>query len=270
MRNRPVVVRLTDAGQFDETLQVARRFEVQLRGVWLETPTLLTNLRLNETWKAAPLALVPGGTGRYRDLRDVLPVLEELNPRIYLSTDVPQCHVGLQVLSSLGLGTALSFGRDEPNWSTVSELMTFALLGLAPHAPMEPFQFLADQEPTAPPSSFERIYLEDPTRYVHVHPDHRLARTGEDLTAGRFLTGELDDLDAFEADWTEGLRDVDPRSALFEKGECSYCPGWRVCMGAFVRRYGRREGCREFVDELLDVIDQHRAIRARSLPAWRP
>jgi hypothetical protein len=182
--------------------------------------------------------------------------LRRLNLRVYLPLDHPSNYTGLRILSSLGVGTALCFDRRETDWEALADLATFALLGRAKHAPMEPFAFLVRHYHPEQRTDFSSVYFADPTRYLHVNAIGEVALSVAELEEGKLLAAhfqELGDLQENPA-YLERL-EAWQQHFLRERG-CAYCQGWRICLGKFGPQPGASPPCEGFFTDLMTMIEQ--------------
>jgi hypothetical protein len=152
--------------------------------------------------------------------------------------------------------------------------MTYALLGTVPHAPIDPFDHIADHYEPDRLTEWSAARFADPRSYLHVDATGKVALTREELLAGAFVA-DLDDLDDEEGiERHPALRARDARRLdLFEQDHpCARCPGWRVCLGTFAASREAAPGCADFFVELMEVVDQRRARRDRDQEpvTWRP
>lgn len=248
----------------------AQRLQVLLHCVKVRLSAPLASIPFQEAWRAVPLALFVPSLGRVRDLAKLLPVVRLLNLRVYLPAGRAESFTAIRILSSLGVETAVDFFDDPPLWELASDLAGYALLGLAPRAPIEPFQLLSTQYRPDGATDFGAVYFDDPSRYLHLDESGRVAVSAAELAAGRFL--------AEDAALPEKPEDAPGystyvnrwRSIFLEPDGCAYCEGWRVCRGRYASQARHDQSCRGFFSELMDLVEQKQALKTGEKVTWRP
>jgi len=259
LHGRAVVLRVPALEALDRAVDDARRAKVHLHCVPVEVRHPLGLLTLEERWKDIPLALAVPALGRLRDVVRQLPVLRQMNLRVVLPADSPENLTGIRILASWGVACTAVPGSGRIPWEALSDLGTYALLGLAPHGPIEPFAYLADHYDPGARTDFRGVWFEDPTRFLHMDGAGRFAFSSAELAGGQFADlrpEELDSIDASEA-YRERLEAW--RLVFLEKDGCASCPGWRICLGTFAATARTDRGCRDCFAELLTVIERHQA-----------
>lgn len=232
----------------------------------------LDAIDVDEKWQDIPIALQVPSVGKFRNLSGKLGLLRKLNLRVYLPY-ARENLTGARLLASVGIPVGIVLEAETPpDWEALADLMTYALLGIAPHAPVEPFQTIADSyRPAARSEDWGRAYFDDPSRYLHVDAAGNIALSRRELLAGDFVAepSALDSPEVAEA--------VDDRGQLWRElflanHFCATCRAWRVCRGRFSAGRDAPDGCTGFFGEMADVAEQY---RNRSRPngrveTWRP
>ena len=250
----------------------------QLGCVICSTPAPLCALELRDDWDGVPIALGVPAAGRFRDLAPAVGRLRDLDLRVALPGGRPDNLVALRLLASLGVAGCVDLDGAPPDWGALTDLMTYALLGTVPHAPIDPFEHIADHYEPDRATEWGATRFADPRRYLHLDAKGRVALTRADLLAGT-VVADVADLDE-EADLAThpalAAHDARRRDFFEHDRPCARCPGWRVCQGTFAdpaaAAPATAPGCTEFFTELMDIIDQRRAQRARDQEPtrWRP
>jgi hypothetical protein len=259
LAGRAVVLRIASLDAFDRAVDGARTAGALLHCVAVESRHPLGLLTLEERWKDVPIALAVPSLGRLRDVVRLLPLIRQMNVRISLPADSAENLRGLRILSSWGVACTATPGSGPIPWDRFSDLGTYALFGLVPHGPIEPFDYLATHYVVDARTDFRGVWFEDPTRFVHMDGSGRFAFSSTALAAGDFagLTpDELDGIDESDA-YREHLESW--RRAFLEKDGCASCPGWRICLGAFQDKARTDPRCRDAFSDLLDEIERHQA-----------
>ncbi len=239
--------------------------------IWLQSKNPLGEIKFQESWRGVPLALAVPALGRFRDVACQLPVLRQLNIRIYLPTDTRKNMSALRILASLGINSCVVFHEEGLNWELMTDLMTYALLGTARHAHIEPFHYLAANYAPNWRNDFGAVYFNDPTRYLHLDEQGRVSLSPEDCASGRFIVDNIENASDIVSH-PEYIRRTDEwRNVFLEAEGCAYCQGWRICLGKFSRLRERVPGCREFFVELIETLEQHQSLTDRRRQAvWQP
>lgn len=266
-----VVPRIGNMENIGDVLNTIYRSGVNLRFLLVESERPLTLAGLHQSLAGVPIALEVPALGPFADFFRLLPVIRQMNLRVYLPAGGEGNLTSLRVLSSLGIETAVTFGGKEPDWDGLADLMTYAFFGQSPHAPIAPFGYLSEIFDQRGRNEFQAVYFEDPKSYLHMDENGRVALTSADLKKGRFLLESIaglekgtDDLESF----VEGLEEW--RNHFLNFDLCSTCPGWRTCSGWLARHRKPDERCRSFFSEVLDSLEQQRSMRREPLSVWRP
>ena len=259
-----ITVRVNDPEQVFEAAMDVRSSGNRLFSVIVDTDRSLADIDIPENWGGTSVALFISRMGHFRNVRKKLERMRRMKVRVYLPCDNPENITSLQILSSVGVSVASRIIQGPHYWEQLLDLMTFAILGPAPHSPIDPFVFIADSFETGGAVDWRGIYFEDPNEFFHLDNNGRVALSHQELMDKNFIFDDPSDIDGRE-DIPEYRLRIDPRERFFLTDHpCSRCPGWRVCMGAFVQNGSIPEGCREFASEMLEVVEQYRANRGTS------
>ena len=237
------------------------------------TKAPLSTLPFREEWKHVPIALYTSGLGRFSQFINRLPVLRQLNIRVYLSTDSDENYTNIRILSSLGIETAAAFNLKKIDWERLNDLMSYAFFAQAPHAPIDPFHYVSSRYDKNRRTDFGAVYFDDPRTYLHLDKEGRVALSSEDLEAGRFLFEHIEMIEQIEKHekYQQGLNRW--REVFLHGFGCASCPGWRICLGKFSRTPLTGQGCREFFTEMMDQVEKHQEIirqRTKEKIRWQP
>lgn len=270
IKNAELIIDINDPADIAAARNLANRNQNKLHVIRLNVKGDLADMEISPAWRDIPLAItLSGGLGRFRTLHGKLSALRSLDARFYRSLDHPGIYSETRILSSLGIATVLTLGEREPDWEALADLMVYALLGLAPHAPIGPFDYYRDHFKAASHTNIARVYFDDPERTLHLDREGRVALTSDDLAAGRFVLDELSEIGGLAARPDYQQRVNEWREVFLDFGGCGACPVWSVCMGHCHSIAGDQSGCRVFFKELADVLHQERAKKMEAVQRWR-
>ena len=153
------------------------------------------------------------------------------------------------------------------------DLMTYALLGPVPHAPIDPFQTIADgYRQTSRSGDWGRVFFDDPSHYLHLDAEGRIALSRRDLKAGNFVADDLSKLDSPEVERAVEERTEAWRNLFAEDHFCARCKAWRICRARLRDGKAAPDGCDAFFREMEEVIERRRNKPGsnRSAEKWQP
>jgi hypothetical protein len=270
LKGRSVVASAYSIEEMRKLPATARKLDVDVHCVQLHTKAPLASLLLRAEEDSFPIALFPSEIGRLQDLVRILPVLRDLNIRVYLPANNAGQLKSIRILASLGIDCAVLLDGGGVLWDLLTDLMTYALLGLAPHASIEPFQLICGNYDPRFRAAFGSVYFDDPVTYLHVNEQGGVALTRDDLRAGRLVAASIEDA-------TESVRSAayDAHCDLWKnhfltRTKCASCPGWRVCVGRFAAWAEAEPGCTAFFAEMMDVIDNQHKGQKKVKKTWLP
>lgn len=272
LEKRTLCVRVNSAEDIAAAADAARARNT-LSCVICDSDVPLDEIEVQDGWQGVPIVLMAPSVGRFRNLSRKLSAYRKLDLRIYLPCGEENL-LGARMLASVGIPAGIVFDSGEtPEWDAVADLMTYALLGIAPHAPIEPFQTMADAyRQDARSGDWGRAWFDDPSCYLHLDGAGRIALSRAELLAGEFVAGDLSELDspavrAAIEERTEAWRDL-----FLENHFCARCKGWRLCQGRFCEGKTAADGCDEFFYEMAGVIEQYRSKTKPKRPVarWQP
>jgi hypothetical protein len=227
----------------------------------------LADIAVEDGWHGVPIALAVPSVGRFRDIARKTETLRKLNLRVYLPAEA---HSGARILASLGIPVCVDFGTSA-DWDALADLMTYALLGVVPHAPIEPFQTIADGYRQAGRcDEWGRVLFDDPSRFLHLDAEGRIALSRRDLLAGRFVTSDLSQLDGPEVRRAVEQRMQAWRTVFAGDHFCARCQAWRICRGRLCDGKAAPDGCDAFFAEMADVIERRHDKSGMRAEKWRP
>jgi hypothetical protein len=227
--------------------------------VILESKLPVDCVELLEEWKQIPIALQAPSFGQYRTVARRLDQFRNHNFRVYLPCRKENL-IGIRILASVGIPCCVTFGSEEPDWDALADLMTYAILGSAPHAPIEPFAFIANHYDPSVRMDWGSIYFDDPKQFLHLDAQGRVALSQRDLLGGDFIAERIEEIAAADESIDERLNSW--RQLFADNHPCSFCEGWRVCLGKFSKNGTRADGCSAFFAEMMKIAEQFQTKRA--------
>ena len=260
LRRRAVVIRLDDPARMPALASRVQR-DNHLHAFWLSWPEAVSALPA-DGWPSAPVVVYADTLGPVRDLVRVLPLLRRSGISVLLTSDHEENFVGASLLASLRVHAGIFFGRRPISWDRLGTLMHHAVYSRASHAPVEPFEYILSRYDPASYTSPGGAYFDDPRRFLHLDAEGRIALSPDDLRAGVFAAGSLEQLDDTPAlpAYRERMRAW--HQVFLGRETCAYCPSWRICLGAFKAERAEGRGCEDFFSELLDAADWRRQLHA--------
>ncbi|MBF0537069.1 MAG: hypothetical protein HQL03_02325 [Nitrospirae bacterium] len=264
-----VVVNIADVYEIERVYHESVRFKNKLHCVRVYTDIPLDCIEFRQEWRDIPVALYAPTLGRFTQFVRLLPILRQLNIRVYLPVATSQDIIWLRVLSSLGISTAINFDDGVCDWDALCDLMTYALLGRVPHATIEPFTYIATHYAPNQRTDFGAVYLDDPSRSLHMDDTGCVALTNSDLLKKDFIADDIraiGDITQNERynQWQQSWRQV-----FLRPDGCAWCGGWRLCQGRFHKDSNDNAGCKKFFIELMDIAKQHQDLRNKKRELWQ-
>jgi hypothetical protein len=259
-----ITVRVHDPEEVFTAARDVKESGNRLFSVIVDTDRSLEDIDIPENWGGISVALFLARMGRFRSIRNKLERMRRMKVRVYLPCDDPENITSLQIFASVGVSVASRIIQGPHHWEPLLDLMTFAILGPAPHSPIDPFVFVADNFEAGGSVDWRGIYFEDPNEFFHLDDRGRVALSHNELLDNDFIFDDPSGIDIRE-EYPEYRLRTSPRERFFLTDHpCTRCPGWRVCMGAFVQNGSSPDGCSEFASEMLEVVEQYRAHRGAS------
>ena len=269
LERRSLCVRVSDPQTIAAAAHHATRRN-SLFCVICDSDTLLSEIETEETWRGIPIAWIAPAVGPFRHLSRQLALLRTLNLRVYLpATDL----IGARLLTSVGIPTCVMFDTVAPDWDILADLMIYTLLDMAPHAPIEPFQTIAEgYRQTAWSEDWGRVWFHDPLQYLHVDDQGRVALSRRALLAGDFIAHDVSELDTPTVKQTVADQCQAWQAFFAHHHFCTLCKAWRICHGRFATGKTEPDGCADFFCEMMTVIEQRRdrVQSNRVAEIWQP
>jgi len=234
-KGRKVAVTVRDTGTAARAAANARALGADLVCIIVETRLPLGRLAWDGDLASIPLIVIAPFFGAFRDLEPHIGLLKDLDVAIHLPSHGAGNMAGLRILSSLGIRCAAVIGTEGQDWDAIADLATYAVLGPAPHAPIEPFTHMALSGEPFPFIDWDFPCFTDSQRFVQFHDgDRPQAATG---------------------------------ARRRPAGPCRACAGWTACRGRFTAEAAQGE-CSSFFREMADIaVRRARQAEARACPA---
>lgn len=259
LSGRTLVVRVDDPALIEEAAAAVQNSGNRLAHLKVDFPQPLDQFPFRPEWAGLPLALYVPALGRFAGLADRLGLMRSIDLRVYLPAGSSENLAALRILSSVGIRTFAEFDANEPPWQDLADLMTYAALGRARHAAIEPFSYIASNYRAQEYTPWGALYFDDPRQFLHLDQGGRVALSQPQREAGEFLPeGILGQDDP----WTcpEYARGADPwRKTFLEISACAACSGWRVCLGRLAAWSGKEHACAEVFTEMMEVADLYQS-----------
>jgi hypothetical protein len=235
----------------------------QLRLVIVETDLALDSIEYYDQWKDIPLALKASSLGKFRNLVKKLDTMRNLNLCVYLSCSDHKNIVGLRILSSVGIRCGVTFDEGDVDWEDLADLMTYAVLERTPHAPIEPFMFIATHYKSDAHTDWGTVFCDDPNTFLHLDSEGHVALSLKELNKKQFIAMDYFGVTPSFLSEVIGQRSQTWRDYFLDNGACARCVGWRVCLGKFNRGSRQVDGCEAFFSEMMEVAEQYQSIHGR-------
>ena len=249
---REIAVRVDSPSLVREAGNAVRNSGNRLLCVILDSAQPVDAVPFEDGWSGIPILLTAPAAGEFRSIVHKLPLLRSLNLKIYLSSTNENIR-DARILSSLGLSCALRIEPGAVDWEALSDLMTYALCARAPHAPIDPFDYISRNYDSKVHLKWGAVYLDDPEKYFHLDKEKNVALSAKEALARQFI-GRLDEIEKAEPE--EIARRTDAWSRNFTGfSPCATCEGFKLCMGSLRPEDEITEGCTAFFSETLETLE---------------
>ena len=261
LSDREIGVRVDSPSMVSGAAEVVRNSNNRLLCVILDSAQPVDAVPWEDGWKGIPILLTAPATGEFRRLVHKLPLLKSLNLKIYLNATAENIR-DVRILSSLGVSCALRIAPGAVDWEALADLMTYALCARAPHAPIDPFDYIARKYDARMHLKWGAVYLDDADRYFHLDKEKNVALSAKEALAGQFI-GRLDEIERAEPE--EIVQRANAWSRNFTgNNPCATCEGFKICMGSFRPEDGKTEGCKAFFSETIETLGELYAQKDRA------
>ncbi|MCK5506246.1 MAG: hypothetical protein KAJ10_13860 [Thermodesulfovibrionia bacterium] len=271
LRGESLVININTFDEISAVVDIVKQSQAHLHCLKINTNVPVSSIPFHKDWMNIPIALYASRLGRFSDFGRRIPVIRQLNLRIYLPSNDKEAYTGIRILSSLGIEAAITMTEGDVNWELLSDLMSYAYFGLIPHAPIAPFGYIATNYNPQNRTDFGAVYFDDQHQYLHLDVKGRVALSQRDLDEGNFIAQKIHDIGDLAQNDKYGIRLNSWRDFFLKTDGCAYCQGWRVCLGKFSDASGNGNNCRIFFAELLDSVQQHQSLqKGKEKVTWQP
>lgn len=273
LHHKQVVVKISDFEQIHPVCKQLNDVQVGLHCLMIQHNGSIASIPFHESWKGIPIAIYANEMGTMKELMGRLPLIRDLNIRIFLNSDLEANYTSLHIMASLGIECGLYFGNKEKiNWELVNDLMTYAIYGKVNHAPLEPFYHLASHYNPEQHTDFNSVYFENPLTYLHIDHEENIAASSEDLDNKKFIAKGIDSLERISENnkYDEAIHAW--QQFFLKPDGCAYCQAWRVCLGKFSESVKVNEGCKPFFVDMMEACDHFLSMQHKNKKkeVWQP
>lgn len=261
IKGHDIAIKVNHPSDISPAAAYVRSSGNSLINVIVEIEKPLNTIYFQEDWEGIPMALFAPEMGNFRDIFKQIHKIRDLKVHVYFPVENDENLASSHILASLGITCCLTFGEKKPNWDALSDLMTYAVLGSIPHAPIEPFHHIAYHYNPGNYVDWGSVYFDDPKEFLHMDSRGRVALSHHELLNGSFIAEDISILkDPFaNTGYMEGINAW--RQCFLSDHPCITCEGWKICLGKFTVNDKPIEGCSTFITEMLAVIEQYWAER---------
>lgn len=266
---REICVRVDDPAMIPGAEAMVKESNNRLVCVILDSGKAVDEIELKEEWKDIPIALMASSMGKFRNVARNVPLMRKLNLRVFLPYNSENL-TGIRILASVGVPCCIVLESAGIHWEDLADLMTYAVLEGAPHAPIEPFSYIARHYEPGDYTEWGAAYFEDPGRFLHLDAMGQVALSRRELLDGEFI-GHIDDVESSSGCPAVEGRAGEWKNVFIENGPCSGCQGFRVCLGKFMKDKGDPRACSGFFSEMMEAVEQYLAqnTAGRETPVWQ-
>ena len=261
-----IVIKVDHLSDISRAADYVRSSGKTLINVVTKSKKPLSAIHIQEDWDGIPIALFVPEMGDFRDISHQIQRIRDLKIHVYLPAENVENLTTSRALASLGITCCLIFGKTQPDWNTLLDLMTYAVFSPTPHAPIEPFNYIANHYNPGTYINWGSVYFDNPKSFLHLDADGRVALSHRELLKGSFIaenTSILEDPLDNEV-YRKGINVW--RHFLFSDHPCIMCEGWKICLGKFGSDGKHITGCSMFATDMLADIEQHRNQQQQNTP----
>ncbi len=224
----------------------------------IKTNKSLSLIPIQEKYKPVPIALHVKELGDFKDFIIKHDLLKDSNLKIFFPSENIENLVNLQILSSLGIYTGITFNnKDETNWEKVNELMNSYIYShlLLSHAPIEPFIYLIENYHPEKYLFINTPFFENPEKYLYIDDDFNIALSQNDLKGKKYIASGYSKLKNIteSQEYQNELKKW--QQHFLNSTICSSCAAWRICQGCFHDICNTNKKSKEFFLELIEAVD---------------
>ena len=260
-RERQIAVRVDSPSLVSEAADAVIKSNNSLICVILDSAQPVAAVPFEDAWKGIPMLLMAPAVGEFRSIVSKLSSLRKPNLTVYLTASNDNIR-DARILSSVGVHCSIMFERGNVDWEAISDLMTYALCARVPHAPIDPFEYISRHYEPSTHLRWGAVFLDDPGQYFHLDKEKNVALSRNEALAKQFI-GRIGDVEKAENPEVERRCDAWSRNFI-ENSICATCEGFKLCLGSFLPKDGKADGCSAFFSEMLDVLGELQSMREKS------
>lgn len=201
----------------------------QVYCVWVDCPLMsISDMRWDCVETDRPIVLYAYSIGDMFKVLLEIERLRRLNIRVFLSSTCQENFHGLKVLSSLGIDCGLLLDSRHINDECFLDLASYALLTNAPHASMEPFDYICRHVMQSENLDIRTIYFDNPSKYIYVNDNLDFAFNEESLKNNEFV-GNLANVSEIDFDTETSAKLERYYSHFIALDDCCKCPSFKIC-----------------------------------------
>ncbi len=266
-----LVVRMDNPGLVNHAVKKVHE-KNNLNTIWLHIDAPLSKLDITELEKssAVPFYLEITGLGSFKESIEHIRSLRKLDVLVMLAEDAPGTYRDLKILSSLFVPCGITFRNRNPDWESLSDLLSYSVYNKVPHAPIQPFHFLISNYDSQKRIDFASVYFHNPSSLLHVDTKGCIALSREELEKEEFISMDLGDLEGVTHLPSYAQKREAWREFFLKPDGCAYCPSWRICLGKFEESQDKESGCMKFFGEWMEAAEHYQEQKIKLEDNHRP
>lgn len=207
-KNRRIVVNVDSLDFLEHKYADAKRNNNVVAFVASLPYTSVSQLEFKEEWAEIPLVINAYNIGDYNQFFFKINAIRHLNLRIYLSSCSATIYTDLKIMASLGIDCGILLDKDSKiDDEKLLDLASYYYMSLAPHATIEPFEFILRHLREESNENFDSVYFRNPLLYIDAEA----------------ATNETDLIDVYD------LKLKYYYNHFIALDDCSKCPAFKIC-----------------------------------------
>lgn len=207
-KNRRIVVNVDTLDFLEHKYAEAKRNNNVVAFVASLPYTSVSQLEFKEEWAEIPLVINAYNIGDYDQFFFKVNAIRHLNLRIYLSSSSSTVYTDLKVMASMGIDCGILLdGDSKVDDEKLLDLASYYYMSPAPHATIEPFEFILRHLRDESHENFDSVYFRNPLLYT-------------DVESAINETEKVDEYDLKLQHYYNHFMTLD---------DCSKCPAFKIC-----------------------------------------
>jgi hypothetical protein len=268
LENVEVVIHTDTFENVNEIIQTVSRYRFKLIALRIDSKLNLSAIPFDEFWCNIPIALYVNEFGDYYDFFKKLSLLKKLNIRVFLSSGYADNYNFLKILSSLGISSGIFFDT-KVFWENLSDLMIYSYYSKAQHEPIEPFNFLLKNYTYEALTDFGSVYFNNPMKFLHINTEEGVSYSSSECIKGEYVVKGIDKIDSIIDSPEYELKRYEWQNYFLENHNCTFCPGWRICINKFNDANEYDPACKEFFTDLIEQCDSLTNQKQPKIKVWQ-